>query len=159
MKLSPYGCLLSISFTVLVPLSEPSYSSKSANFPLFRITNFFKLWYDVFISIQMCATFLNTYVSTRVRLSENSSLISVGSDSCFFAIIASLRMLQANFLKTAILFLLFLVPLVTGTIKFLQSSLVLKKSKDKENQSLYDIEDIYEWIDYVREMGMEQSFK
>ena len=48
---------------------------------------------------------------------------------------------------------------MTGTIKFLQSSLVLKKSKDKENQSLYDIEDIYEWIDYVREMGMEQSFK
>ena len=38
-------------------------------------------------------------------------------------------------------------------------TLALKKSKDKENQPLYDIEDIYEWIDYVREMGMEQSFK
>ena len=38
-------------------------------------------------------------------------------------------------------------------------TLALKKSKDKENQLLYDIEDIYEWIDYVREMGMEQSFK
>ena len=38
-------------------------------------------------------------------------------------------------------------------------TLALKKSKDKDNQPLYDIEDIYEWIDYVREMGMEQSFK
>ena len=38
-------------------------------------------------------------------------------------------------------------------------TLALKKSKDKENQLLYDIEDIYEWIDYVREMRMEQSFK
>ena len=38
-------------------------------------------------------------------------------------------------------------------------TLALKKSKDKENQPLYDIEDIYEWIDYVREMGMQQSFK
>ena len=39
-----------------------------------------------------------------------------------------------------------------------QSSLVLKKSKDKENQPLYDIEDIYEWIDDVRKMGMDQVF-
>mgnify|MGYP002725285003 FL=1 len=38
-------------------------------------------------------------------------------------------------------------------------TLALKKSKDKENQPLYDIEDIYEWIDYVREMGIQQSFK
>lgn len=38
-------------------------------------------------------------------------------------------------------------------------TLALKKSKDKDNQPLYDIEDIYEWVDYVREMGLEQSFK
>ena len=38
-------------------------------------------------------------------------------------------------------------------------TLALKKKKDKENQPEYDIEDIYEWIDYVRQMGLEQSFK
>lgn len=38
-------------------------------------------------------------------------------------------------------------------------TLALKKSKDTDNQPLYDIEDIYEWVDYVREMGLEQSFK
>lgn len=38
-------------------------------------------------------------------------------------------------------------------------TLALKKSKDKDNQPLYDIEDIYEWVDYVREIGLEQSFK
>lgn len=38
-------------------------------------------------------------------------------------------------------------------------TLALKKSKDKDNQPLYDIEDIYEWVDYVRKMGLEQSFK
>lgn len=37
-------------------------------------------------------------------------------------------------------------------------TLALKKSKDKENQPLYDIEDIYEWIDYVRRMGIDQVF-
>ncbi len=38
-------------------------------------------------------------------------------------------------------------------------ALALKKAKDKKNQSLYDVEDIYEWIDYVRKMGMEQAFE
>ena len=38
-------------------------------------------------------------------------------------------------------------------------ALALKKSRNKDNKLLYDIEDIYEWIDYVREMGLEQSFK
>lgn len=38
-------------------------------------------------------------------------------------------------------------------------TLALKKKKDKDNQPEYDIEDIYEWIDYVRQMGLEQSFK
>ena len=78
---------------VSIDVSELLYSLKKRKLPLFRITNFFKLWYDVFISIQRCATSLNTYVSTRVRLSENSSLISVGPGSCFFAMIASLKML------------------------------------------------------------------
>ena len=30
---------------------------------------------------------------------------------------------------------------------------------NKNNNKIYDIEDIYEWIDYVRKMGIEQSFK
>ena len=38
-------------------------------------------------------------------------------------------------------------------------ALALKKKKDKDNHKIYDIEDIYEWIDYVRKMGIEQSFK
>lgn len=38
-------------------------------------------------------------------------------------------------------------------------ALALKKAKDKKNQPLYDVEDIYEWIDYVRKMGMEQVFE
>lgn len=38
-------------------------------------------------------------------------------------------------------------------------TLALKKKKDKNNNKIYDIEDIYEWIDYVRKMGIEQSFK
>lgn len=38
-------------------------------------------------------------------------------------------------------------------------TLALKKKKDKDNHPEYDIEDIYEWIDYVRQMGLEQSFK
>lgn len=37
-------------------------------------------------------------------------------------------------------------------------TLVLKKAKDKEANPLYDLEDIYEWIDYVRRMGIEQIF-
>ena len=37
-------------------------------------------------------------------------------------------------------------------------TLALKKKQDKDNQLKYDIEDIYEWIDYVRQMGLEQSF-
>ena len=38
-------------------------------------------------------------------------------------------------------------------------ALAIKKKKDKNNNKIYDIEDIYEWIDYVRKMGIEQSFK
>lgn len=38
-------------------------------------------------------------------------------------------------------------------------TLALKKAKDVENNSLYDLEDIYEWIDYVRRMGIEQTFR
>ncbi len=37
-------------------------------------------------------------------------------------------------------------------------ALALKKSKDEKRQELYDAEDIYKWIDYVREMGVEQVF-
>lgn len=37
-------------------------------------------------------------------------------------------------------------------------SLALKKARDKEARSLYDLEDIYEWVDYVRQMGIEQVF-
>lgn len=38
-------------------------------------------------------------------------------------------------------------------------ALALKKKKDENNNKVYDIEDIYEWIDYVRKMGIEQRFK
>lgn len=36
--------------------------------------------------------------------------------------------------------------------------LALKKAKDDEGQYKYDIEDVYEWIDYVRDMGIQQVF-
>lgn len=36
--------------------------------------------------------------------------------------------------------------------------LALRKAKDDEGNAIYDIEDIYEWLDYVREMGIEQAF-
>lgn len=38
-------------------------------------------------------------------------------------------------------------------------TLALKKAKDENGQYRYDIEDIYEWIDYVRSMGIEQIFR
>lgn len=38
-------------------------------------------------------------------------------------------------------------------------TLALKKKRDENNQLEYDIEDIYEWSDYVRQLGLEQSFK
>lgn len=37
-------------------------------------------------------------------------------------------------------------------------ALALKKATDDKNHLLYDLEDIYEWIDYVRRMGLEQTF-
>ena len=37
-------------------------------------------------------------------------------------------------------------------------TLALKKAKDENNKHIYDIEDIYEWIDYVCKMGLEQVF-
>ncbi|MCI8796118.1 MAG: hypothetical protein HFG89_04585 [Dorea sp.] len=37
-------------------------------------------------------------------------------------------------------------------------TLALKKAKDEKGRTIYDIEDIYEWIDYVRKMGVEQVF-
>ncbi len=37
-------------------------------------------------------------------------------------------------------------------------ALALKKAKDEDAKPLYDLEDIYEWIDYVRRMGIEQIF-
>lgn len=37
-------------------------------------------------------------------------------------------------------------------------ALALEKAKDENGQLKYDIEDIYEWLDYVRQMGMEQIF-
>lgn len=37
-------------------------------------------------------------------------------------------------------------------------ALALKKAIDGENDPLYDLENIYEWIDYVRRMGIEQTF-
>lgn len=38
-------------------------------------------------------------------------------------------------------------------------ALALKKAINEENYPLYDLEDIYEWIDYVRRMGIEQTFR
>lgn len=37
--------------------------------------------------------------------------------------------------------------------------LALEKAKDEDGNKLYDIENIYEWLNYVREMGIEQSFE
>ncbi|MCI8606384.1 MAG: hypothetical protein HFG72_06035 [Hungatella sp.] len=37
-------------------------------------------------------------------------------------------------------------------------TVALKKAKSEDNQYLYDMEDIYAWIDYVRRMGITQSF-
>ena len=37
-------------------------------------------------------------------------------------------------------------------------ALALKKAKEKDSGFKYDIEDVYEWIDYVRRMGIEQVF-
>ena len=37
-------------------------------------------------------------------------------------------------------------------------TLALKKATDDDMNALYDIEDIYEWIDYVRKMGIDQMF-
>lgn len=37
--------------------------------------------------------------------------------------------------------------------------LALKKAKDENGKDKYDIENIYEWLDYVREMGLEQVFE
>ena len=37
-------------------------------------------------------------------------------------------------------------------------ALALKKAKDKDSNPVYDLEDIYEWVDYVRRMGIEQVF-
>lgn len=37
-------------------------------------------------------------------------------------------------------------------------ALALKKAKDEDSRPVYDLEDIYEWIDYVRRMGIEQIF-
>ena len=38
-------------------------------------------------------------------------------------------------------------------------TIALKKVKNENDQFLYDMEDIYAWIDYVRRMGITQSFK
>ena len=37
-------------------------------------------------------------------------------------------------------------------------TLALKKATDKNMNPLYDIEDIYEWVDDVRNMGLDQVF-
>lgn len=37
-------------------------------------------------------------------------------------------------------------------------ALALKKAKNQESGVVYDIEDVYEWVDYVRRMGIEQVF-
>lgn len=37
-------------------------------------------------------------------------------------------------------------------------ALSLKKARDKDFNPLYDLEDIYEWVDDVRRMGIEQTF-
>ena len=34
----------------------------------------------------------------------------------------------------------------------------LRKAKTEDGQYIYDVEDIYAWIDYVRRMGITQSF-
>lgn len=36
-------------------------------------------------------------------------------------------------------------------------TIALKKTKDENNQLLYDLEDIYAWIDYVRRMGIRKA--
>ena len=36
---------------------------------------------------------------------------------------------------------------------------IQKKAKNEDGRRKYDIEDIYEWIDYVRQMGIEQVFE
>lgn len=38
-------------------------------------------------------------------------------------------------------------------------TIALKKAKNDNDHFLYDLEDIYAWIDYVRRMGITQSFK
>ena len=38
-------------------------------------------------------------------------------------------------------------------------TIALKKEKNENNQCIYDLEDIYAWVDYVRRMGITQSFK
>ena len=38
-------------------------------------------------------------------------------------------------------------------------TIALKKAKTENNKFKYDLEDIYAWIDYVRKMGITQSFK
>lgn len=38
-------------------------------------------------------------------------------------------------------------------------TIALKKAKNENGEYLYDLEDIYAWIDYVRRMGITQSFK
>ncbi len=42
--------------------------------------------------------------------------------------------------------------------EYAMMALALKKAKNDSHEPLYDIEDIYEWIDYVRRMGLEQVF-
>lgn len=37
-------------------------------------------------------------------------------------------------------------------------ALALKKSRNKDAELMYDLEDIYEWVNYVRQMGIEQVF-
>ena len=34
----------------------------------------------------------------------------------------------------------------------------LRKAKTEDGQYIYDVEDIYAWIDYVRRMGITQVF-
>ena len=38
-------------------------------------------------------------------------------------------------------------------------ALALKKTTDENMNPVYDMEDIYEWIDYVRNMGIDQIFR
>lgn len=37
--------------------------------------------------------------------------------------------------------------------------LALRKAKDDEGNAKYDIESIYTWLDYIRQLGLEQVFK